>query len=322
MQFDFFIDIEKAESNEGKLFLEGVASTVDTDLQNETVSNLAIERMAKSAIGIPVVINSHNHEFTDEIGSIVSAKAESGRLHIRAELDGEDPIAVRTFKKVQKSKKVGFSIGGKGKGRYLGKSRVIDEVFLSHVMLTSKPANPNTFAFAIAKALTDEVIVSQPEDTMTLEEMLKSDEMQAHITGEIAKAKTEAEVTIAKAGATFSAANKTALKDIHDAGDDLIKQKVRAALGADADDVLGESIMDGDDDDNTSLVGEGIGVEKSLDDKLDDFRKSVIAEIKDAVSGLTTVVSKGSANPDAPVVDASLHNTNETLGESLRRMLL
>jgi hypothetical protein len=285
MDFEFMTEMVKAVESEGKYYLEGVASTTDADLQNETVSDAAITKMATSAIGLDLV-KSHTHEVGDVIGSISKAFASDGKLHITAQLDETDPEAIRYFNKIAKSKKpVGFSIGGKGRGRMVGKSRIIDSVELEHVMVTNRPANPNTFAVAINKALADDDI-KKTEEHMTLEEMLADEGVKNHLAEEVAKAisVTEEEM-VAKAGATFSAANKAALKGVYGAPDmSSAKAALRGMAGADADDMFGPI--------DNGAVGEGIGVEKSLD--VEALTTSIVAAVKEGVAAGFQAAPKGS----------------------------
>lgn len=281
MEFEFTTDMVKATESEGSYYLEGIASTTDTDLQNEALTNDAITRMVKSAIGLPVV-TSHNHEFTDEIGSITNAHAENGKLHITAKLDADDPEAMRVFRKISKANgKVGFSIGGKGRGRMVGKSRMIDEVQLQHVMVTSKPVNPNTFAVAISKALAE----SDTEVKMTLEEMLATDEVKSHIESEIAKA-------------VLSANTKSALKEIHgEAADALLGPVVEAAP-------------------NIIIATE---VEKSFEEHAANITKAIIDAIKPEIAKLAVSPEpKGSATIDKIVTSEAVSPNLKSLADYLR----
>jgi HK97 family phage prohead protease len=184
--------------------------------------------MSSNAIGVPIV-QRHSNEMLDELGSITASRFEDNKLFITAELDKDDPLAQRAFKKIQKSRKMQFSIGASVTklAKTFDKSvrMCVDQVRLNHVALTSSAANKNTncFVASLAKAIeTFEEKHMNPEEVITPEAPV-----------------VVIEPVIEKAGATLSAANKSALKDMHDSGNDDTKAKVRAMLGNDADDVLG-----------------------------------------------------------------------------------
>jgi len=207
MNFKFDIDLLKAEQTDEGLFLSGVASTTGTDKQNEAMSPNALKSMVETE-GIIPIVTSHNAEAKDVIGEVVSHSIDDqGRYVIKARLEEDSDDATRMFKLVQKGHKMGFSVGGRvlsaSPGLNKSVKRVIDRVELDHIMLTRRPVNPQTFATAITKAL------DAFEEPMTTEQL-------------------------SKAGAKFSADTLSALKDIHDAGDDNVKAKIAALLGDDA----------------------------------------------------------------------------------------
>jgi len=161
-QFLFDIDLVKAEQDEQGLFLVGVASTSDKDLQNEILSADALKSMVDDNDDLPLT-NSHKAEVSDIIGRVVEKHLDAqNRLVIKAQLDDEDPEAKRIFNKIAKGHKVGFSVGGRiveaTNGFAKGASRIVNRVKLDHIMVTRKPVNPNTFAVALHKALDEEVV--------------------------------------------------------------------------------------------------------------------------------------------------------------------
>lgn len=152
--FEFDLVLEKAEHRDGRMFVSGVASTTSVDLQNDAFSPNALKSMAEGALGKPLV-TSHDHELGDEIGTIQKATVDGGKLYIEGELDPDDVLAQRLFKKIQKSGRAGFSVGASllAVKPGINKSRILDDVRLNHVMITSKPVNRDTFCLAIKKAL-------------------------------------------------------------------------------------------------------------------------------------------------------------------------
>lgn len=284
MDFTFDCELTKADKDdEGRLFLSGIRSTTDKDLQNDIVSASRISDMAKNAVGIPVV-TAHNHEFTDEIGTVVESSVQDGtKLFVKTELDKDDPIAQRTWAKIAKGAKAGFSIGGgiKAVSPGLGKAkRIIDGVVLQHVMVTSKPANPNTFAVALHKAL--------DSNTLLIDECSKQEDGK--------NMATENE-TVEKAGAQFSAANIDKFKEILGLDNlDAMKAKISEVLGID---VSGDG--------KPSMVNDDEGTAKGAKDS-DDKPVGVIESPEpQALADNSVLAPKGEiVKTEAPVIDANV----------------
>ena len=316
INFDFSADLMKAEEKDGRYFIYGVASTDAVDQQNEVISLDAIKKMAKSAPGLPIVTN-HNHEFTDEIGTIVEANVEGSNLVIKAELDKDDPQAVRVFNKLAKGQKAGFSVGGRIKSfkPSVGKSirRIIDDVELAHIMVTSRPVNKNTFALALTKAL-DAI----PEATMD--------------NTEVTPVIKEATAVVEKAGAMFSGDNKGKLKAIYDAGSVDVKSMLRDLMGDDAEDALGPANLADGDGDDSDAVAEACNapVDKAeqvapfdLAKALEDMKSTLVAEIKTQIAKAVTVEPKGAAAETGTfdLAKATTTDLNTLMAESIRKSL-
>ena len=199
----FLAQLEKAEEIDGRYFVSGVASTTDRDEQNDILTEKCLKEMAATAVGVAVV-QKHSSDSLDSIGSIVESKYDDNKLFIKAELDADDALAVRTWKKIQKSKKIGFSIGANVKK--LAKNidnrtrMTVDSVDWLHCAIVSNPANKNTFCMALNKTLE----VDMPEEITIVPEEVKPE------------VPPEA-VVITKVGATLSAASKSKIQAIHDA---------------------------------------------------------------------------------------------------------
>jgi hypothetical protein len=221
IDFKFSLELAKAENRDGRMFVQGVASTTSVDLQNDAFSLNALKAMADGAIGIPLV-TSHNHELGDEIGTIHSAELRGDKLFIEGELDNDDVMAQRLFKKIKKSGKAGFSVGASlyAKPQMNKSHRILDDVKLNHVMITTRPVNTETFCTAITKSLTNSPDLTIISD----EDVLKDSQMENE--------------AIEKAGAKFSDDTKAALKGIHDAGDDAVKSQVKDLLGSEVDETF------------------------------------------------------------------------------------
>ena len=159
-QIDFIIEIEKTENIDGRYFVSGIASTTHKDLQNDVLTVACLTELAKSAVGTAITVR-HSDEALDQIGSVISANYADNNLYIKGELDPDDPIAVRTHKKITKSKaKMGFSIGGTilklAKNVDNSVRLTVESLLLKHICITSVPANPFTFCQAVAKSLQEE----------------------------------------------------------------------------------------------------------------------------------------------------------------------
>jgi len=286
MDFDFFASLEKAEEVDGKYFIAGIASTNDVDQQDDIISSDAIAQMAKSAVGLPIV-RSHDHEGLDEFGTIIEAKAidNNSKLYIKAELDADDSEAMRAYKKIATGKKFGFSIGGKINSvkNAMGKARrEISSLTLRHIMLTTKPVNQFTLAQAINKALSE---TEEPMEDTNLE----------------------------KAGAMFSADNKSKLKAIHDSGDNTVKSMIRELLGSDAQEVLGNATDVTSDSDPVGVADDGDAYsDPDAVAKSTQEIKAMFAEMKEAVLSELKSVSK------SETIVESKSASDEEINEALR----
>lgn len=321
---DFNLELAKAEqSADGKLILEGVASTTDLDAHKERMSESALADMAK-AIGIPLT-DSHKAELGNVIGEVIESRIEDGKLVIKAEIDNDDPAAVRLFKKVKNNRiKAGFSVGGKivsdKPSAERGVRRIITGVALDHIMLTAKPANAKTFATALTKALEDldaEDLAREipPQDDQTTQ-------------GDLSM---EIQDDLAKAGAKFSAESKAALKEIHDAGNDDVKAKVRAMLGDEADELLADAkdtagdndgdVTAGDTDTTGGVINKDDAQKPELSkEQLAELRTEIVNELRESVKELfkTAPDLKGAQGGTTDEPDAYATAVGAMLGKAIR----
>jgi hypothetical protein len=312
MNFEFSMDLAKAEEINGKFYLEGIASTNDADSDNDIISSNAIFEMAKSAVGLDVT-RSHAADICDSIGNIIQAEAQdnNSKLWIRAELDPEDSDAMKAYKKISKGAKAAWSIGGNigAIGKSQGKTRVIESVKLDHVMLTLRPKNSATFAVALKKSL-DTI---EETTKMTLEEMLVNEQVKAHIESEVEKAvelaKSKATEELVKAGAKFSAETIGVLNDIATAGDDNVKAMIAKLLSTD---------VPGAPEEQEDAASQSIGVEKSEPIDIAALTKSITDAIKIELAANNQEIGKG--NPLASNVKKPMFDSIPSLGEALRNL--
>lgn len=149
--FPFFanLDIIKSEEDDaGRWIIEGFASTTDADLQDEVVSQEAIEGSAKDLEGNSTVLL--NHDQKEPIGRVLESEARKGGLWIKVLISKTVPEIWTRIKEGVLNK---FSIRGKVKDaekRWVEAAKkfikVIKKMFLVEVSLVSVPANPNAKA--------------------------------------------------------------------------------------------------------------------------------------------------------------------------------
>lgn len=165
--FSVETDITKTwvDPTTGQRLIRGVASGVLPDRQNERCSRNAIAKMAAqaSAGGAIKLTSSHDQDWATEFGDVVKGyhDEETDEFVIDAALppEGVDPLADKAWNTMTKAGvQMGFSIGGKLRKAYyeltdVGKRKVLDEVDLRHVQLTTRPAYPQSFAECVAKSV-------------------------------------------------------------------------------------------------------------------------------------------------------------------------
>lgn len=151
-------EIQKSETGETKkvMRLEGIASTDDIDLDNQTLLNEGFDIDYLLQKGF---INWHHQsKFSPSaiIGEPIDAKVTKKGLFVKGELY-DTPIArdayelAKVLEKQSKTRRLGWSIEGK----MLEKSGdVITKAKITGIALTHSPKNPHTFA-ELAKAMTD-----------------------------------------------------------------------------------------------------------------------------------------------------------------------
>lgn len=346
--FDFFLPIEKAENVDGKWILRGVISTSSRDVDGDIITANGLQSMAdqiNKSQSVPVV-TSHNHEFTDEIGTLKKAwlDDEKSQCWVEAELDNDDPMAQRVAAKLAKGRKAGFSIGGNA--TKFNRNSVhwnVDGVSLRHVMITSRPKNSDTFALALRKALEEleksDVSKEERDKHATYFENgegkfpifdEQSAESALHLIGHapadkqpLIKAKAckilgdshpacavekgqTMENDLEKAGAKFSADSVDALKQIHAAGNDEVKSKVKDLLGD-----QGADLEDPKKDESEDAIGLAKAQE---DEKFNLFKSEVASLIKDEIAKAIkpvepkgeVVIEKSESNPLKDYLSAAI----------------
>lgn len=177
-EFKFLVPLAKAVEEDGKLFVEGVASDTGLDMAGERISEKGQASMARWAQKGTVVLGGEaNHymiAFDDDLGALVDGHVtDKGEFYLRSELDADNPRAVGLHTSLQKGKQLGLSVFGKITDFHDENDvPVIDGVTLTRVMVTPSPMNPRTWLSDVAKSLpvTDGgAIPGKPEPDAALE---------------------------------------------------------------------------------------------------------------------------------------------------------
>jgi HK97 family phage prohead protease len=157
IKFECALDIEKAYEDEGNWIVEGFAATSDFDLQEDIITQQAIEASAKDLIENSTVL--HNHNADEAIGKVEKSEAREGGLWLKIFISKTAPDI---WQKITEGVLNKFSIRGKildAKKEWIPElkqyARVIFKMQLLEVSLVAVPANPKARALRwyIEKAL-------------------------------------------------------------------------------------------------------------------------------------------------------------------------
>ena len=180
VRFECSIDIDKAYEDEGNWIVEGFAATSDFDLQEDIITQQAIEASAKDLIENSTVL--HNHNADEAIGKVEKSEAREGGLWLKIFISKTAPDI---WQKITEGVLNKFSIRGKildAKKEWIPElkqyARVIFKMQLLEVSLVAVPANPKARALRwyIEKALEE-----YESDGGEIEEMEKQANMEGGI---------------------------------------------------------------------------------------------------------------------------------------------
>lgn len=158
--FTFYIEKAVPLDEDGKMIVEGIASTVNVDHDNERMAEDALHSMADiiNNKGVPLRLE---HKAGDEavLGNVYQARVdERNQLWIKAAIDPTHPAGPSLHSSLKQGAKLGLSVGGRVKnavrelvestGNYV---KTFYNVVLDEVSVTSKPANYD--AWLVAKSL-------------------------------------------------------------------------------------------------------------------------------------------------------------------------
>jgi phage head maturation protease len=157
--FDCYLDVVKAYEEKGKWIVEGLAATTDFDLQEDVVSQEAIESSAKDLLENSTVL--HNHNPNESMGKVLESRARKGALLLKILVSKTVP---EIWQKIKEGVLNKFSIRGKileATKKWIPAlqkfARIILKMRLVEVSLVAVPANPKAKALRwyIEKALAD-----------------------------------------------------------------------------------------------------------------------------------------------------------------------
>lgn len=148
--FEFFIEKAITSEEDGVMVVEGVASTMNVDHDNERMAETALYSMAKiiNESGVPLRWE-HKKEEKAIIGNVNKAWVDGrNQLWIKATLDKSHPAAPMLYDKLKGGERWGLSVGGRvknavrelaeGAGQYV---KTFYDVLLDEVSVTKRPAN-------------------------------------------------------------------------------------------------------------------------------------------------------------------------------------
>lgn len=160
-EFKFLVPVAKAvEGDNGELFVDGVASSTNRDSYGTVISRDGQRSMAAWANTGEVVLGGEADHFAiafdDDLGRVTRGEVlDNGDFYVQAQLDADNPRAVHLHKKLRQGTQLGLSVFGTITKSHLDDdgTPIIDGVRLSRIMVTKRPANPDTWLDAIAKSL-------------------------------------------------------------------------------------------------------------------------------------------------------------------------
>lgn len=179
--FELFVPetraIEKKEDDgTTKLYIEGVASSSVKDRMGDVMTEQCQASMLVQSRGLVMWLN-HSYKVPEDIlGTCVESSLERATdeqqgdcldLHIRVEIDPENPRAVKSWQHIQRGTKLAFSIGGYFTDFELiddpndpwNWSFVVNDIDLIEISLVGIPANPRAYTEKLRS-----YIVSQAEE--------------------------------------------------------------------------------------------------------------------------------------------------------------
>ena len=155
--FVFYIEKAVPIDENGELIVEGIASTINTDHDQERMADTALHSMSDiiNEKGVPLRLE-HSKEDSAIIGTVYKAWVdERNQLWIRAAMEKGNNTGSMIHEALKQGAKFGLSVGGRVKNamRELSEAtgkmvKTFYDVVLDEVSVTRKPANYDAWLFA------------------------------------------------------------------------------------------------------------------------------------------------------------------------------
>ncbi|MDH7506209.1 MAG: hypothetical protein QHH15_00275 [Candidatus Thermoplasmatota archaeon] len=142
--FSMVVTLQKAyEDADGRYFLKGEASNTELDLQDDQMSNEAIDELKEQSIGKTAFLN-HKYDIGKNDFGVIKGYEKSDNKFIPV-IEVFSDMKKMIKERIDKGAKFGLSIGGKIRDAVKdGNKRVIKSVIFREVSLTYFPANWKT----------------------------------------------------------------------------------------------------------------------------------------------------------------------------------
>lgn len=147
----FTKELPKAGDSIESIFIEGYASTNDTDRSGDVIPTSVWEAGLKNYLKNPIILAQHDHD--DPIGRMVEHKIDSTGLWIKARISA----AAEVFSLVKDEVLTAFSVGFRimdAEYNAAAEVFVVKELELVEISVVSVPCNQNTL-FSLSKAFSD-----------------------------------------------------------------------------------------------------------------------------------------------------------------------
>ena len=132
---------EDYATDDGRLLLEGIASTTSRDLNGDVISKEAISQMKESAIGLNIYAD-HLYGLSDTVGVVKEVnETDENTLSIKFLVTKQASPILKDL--LDTGVQLGLSIGGSADD-YDNKTNTVNSIRLREISLTTIPANTDT----------------------------------------------------------------------------------------------------------------------------------------------------------------------------------
>jgi len=169
-KFKMFTGLLKASrGGDGKMRLQGIASSTTRDLHGDVMTESALRDMERDANNGLTIFLNHSYDVPEDVaGSATGAKVTprgvdgdgnpNFDLDMEVVIDQTNPRAIKSFESIESGTKLGLSIGamipeGGAKRDRKTKALTIEHVQLMETSIVSIPANPRSWISNAVKAL-------------------------------------------------------------------------------------------------------------------------------------------------------------------------